>query len=103
MPQLPDGVTVNGGQPSPYASPAWRRIRLLVFARDGKDCQIHGPKCLRDATEVDHIVTLSDGGAPYDPANLRAACKPCNGGRAADRTNAQRRYRTAVPDYQTRL
>jgi 5-methylcytosine-specific restriction endonuclease McrA len=28
--------------------------------------------------EVDHIVPLSEGGAPYDRENLRGVCRPCH-------------------------
>ena len=27
---------------------------------------------------VDHIVPIAEGGEPFDEANLRAACGPCN-------------------------
>ena len=59
----------------------WRKIRLAVLDRDGHICQIRGPKCLIDATDVDHIVPWRAGGAFFDPSNLRAACGPCNRGR----------------------
>jgi 5-methylcytosine-specific restriction endonuclease McrA len=55
------------------------------------------------ADTVDHVVARADGGALYDPANLRAACRRCNSGGGARRTNDRRRYRTGVPDYETRL
>ena len=28
--------------------------------------------------EVDHIVPLAAGGAPYDPENLQTLCRPCH-------------------------
>ena len=85
-------------------TPAYRRTRLFVLIRDEYVCQIRGPKCRGYATEVDHVVSRADGGAVFDPANMRASCRPCNGGRSADRTNTmRRRYRTAVPDYEVRL
>lgn len=81
---------------------AYRRLRLLVLDRDRHECQIRGPRCTRYATQVDHIVARCDGGAVYDPTNLRAACAACNGWRAAERTNA-RRYLTTLARYETRL
>jgi 5-methylcytosine-specific restriction protein A len=76
-----------------YNTPAWRAVRLVVLERDGWLCRIRGPKCLLDATEVDHIIRPADGGALYDPDNLRASCGPCNrarGGRiGAQMTNAR--------------
>lgn len=64
------------------ASPQWRRVRLQVLDRDGRRCQIRGPRCRGAATEVDHIVPAADGGPLFDPANLRAACDWCNTWRA---------------------
>lgn len=55
----------------------WRRVRALVLARDGHTCRIRLPGCIGHATHVDHIVLKSKGGTD-DPANLRAACRPCN-------------------------
>lgn len=52
----------------------WRRLREIVFDRDGRECSYCG------ATEdlsVDHVVPLSRGGT-NDPENLTPACKPCN-------------------------
>lgn len=86
-----------------YQTPAWRHVRTYVLERDRYVCQVRGKRCKEFATEADHIVPLADGGAMFDPRNLRASCKPCNSGRAADRTNMLRRYRTTVPTYETRL
>ncbi len=68
-----------------YSSHTWRKIRLQVLERDGYTCQIHSNRCTRTATQVDHIVPVTKGGAKYDPNNLRASCKNCNLGRI-DRT-----------------
>lgn len=64
----------------PYGGP-WPRIRKMILKRDGHRCQINGPRCKGHATTVDHIVSWQNGGAWYDPANLRAACTTCNYGR----------------------
>lgn len=55
---------------------------MAVLERDGYQCRIKGPKCRGAAAEVDHIVPWRDGGAWFDPANLRAACSWCNTWRA---------------------
>jgi 5-methylcytosine-specific restriction enzyme A len=86
-----------------YWTPEWKALRRWVLRRDREMCQIRGPKCTHHATEADHIVSVADGGDFFDPANLRAACRPCNAGRGAERTNTKRRYRTSVPDYETRM
>lgn len=64
----------------PYNGP-WQRIRKTILERDGWDCQIRGRNCTSQATHVDHIIPVEQGGAPYDPANLRAACQRCNVGK----------------------
>ena len=65
-----------------YTSNVWRtRIRPQVLARDGYVCQIKSLRCTVEATEVDHIVAVVDGGDWYNLNNLRAACKQCNAGR----------------------
>ena len=56
----------------------WPKLRLRILERDNYDCQIRSPACTKKATQVDHIVPVRKGGARYDPANLRAACRPCN-------------------------
>lgn len=56
----------------------WREVRALVLARDGGVCQL----CRAKADAVDHIVPWRQGGAWYDPENLRAVCTPCNTRRA---------------------
>ena len=65
-------------KPRVYDAPEWKAVRLAVLARDGHRCQIRGPKCKGAARHVDHVRSVSDGGAPFDPANLRAACSSCN-------------------------
>jgi 5-methylcytosine-specific restriction protein A len=56
----------------------WKRTRLRVLKRDGYECQIRGPRCLVDASEVDKLVPLSLGGSDADDENLRAVCAPCH-------------------------
>ena len=54
---------------------AWRRVRDQVLERDAHLCQIRGAGCTVTATQMDHIVPVDEGGALYDPANLRASCE----------------------------
>lgn len=63
-------------------------MRPLVLERDGYRCRIGGSKCKGRATHVDHVIPWAEGGAPFDPRNLRAACHPCNVGRGAARQAA---------------
>jgi 5-methylcytosine-specific restriction endonuclease McrA len=64
---------------------SFRNVRPQVLARDGYLCQVRSPVCTKKATCVDHIRDWKVGGSWYDPANLRAACTPCNAWRAAHR------------------
>ena len=61
-----------------YADVAWRRVRRYVLVRDGHLCQLRFDGCRVHADAVDHIVSISQGGARLDPANLQAACITCN-------------------------
>ena len=60
----------------------WRKVRATVLERDGHRCTIGMTGCTGIANQVDHIHPLAFGGAPYDPANLRASCANCNSSRA---------------------
>jgi 5-methylcytosine-specific restriction endonuclease McrA len=71
---------------TPYAGPAWQKLRLKILARDGNRCQIRLPGCTVKAEAVDHVVPWRYGGEWYDPANLRAACTRCNTARSNRRT-----------------
>ena len=50
---------------------------------------------------MDHVIPLTYGGDPFDPDNLRAACRSCNARGGAQITNyRKRRYRTQYdPDH----
>ncbi|WP_425297136.1 HNH endonuclease [Nocardia brasiliensis] len=52
-------------------------LRLAIMTRDRYRCQIRANGCLDAATDVDHIIPVSQRGSD-DPSNLRAACAPCN-------------------------
>jgi 5-methylcytosine-specific restriction enzyme A len=89
----------------------YKRLRLYVLARDHYACQIRGPRCKGYADQVDHVIDRADGGDTFDPANLRAACHPCNMAKSAGRTTDKRRskagrwvpYRTTEAQADTRL
>jgi 5-methylcytosine-specific restriction endonuclease McrA len=85
---------------------AYKALRRMVLERDRYVCQVRGPRCTKVATEADHVISRADGGAVFDPRNMRAACAACNGWRAAERTNALRRaarYRTGLAHYDVRM
>ena len=84
----------------------WQRLRRVILERDRYTCKLNLPGiCWGQATSVDHIIPLSAGGAPYDPANLRAACGACNsslspGGRPGYQRDSHGRF--ARPRYSQR-
>ena len=53
-------------------------ISAEVIARYGNDCWLDMPGCTRVGDTSDHIVPYVFGG-PTIPANLRRACRKCNG------------------------
>jgi 5-methylcytosine-specific restriction protein A len=68
----------------------WAALRLKILERDGWRCQVRGPGCTLVADQVDHITPLANGGAKYDPTNLRAACTHCNASLGATLGNQRR-------------
>src|SRR5262245_25658833 len=88
------------------AAAPWREVRARVLSRARYLCEIRGPGCTGRAVEVDHVVPVSQGGARYDAANLRAACKRCNaalgarlGARVRDENQFRRGYAAALRDH----
>jgi 5-methylcytosine-specific restriction endonuclease McrA len=55
-----------------YSSRKWRGMRMQVL-REQPWCAADG--CNSLALEVDHIVPIEEGGAPFERANLVAYCK----------------------------
>ncbi len=62
----------------PWHRGPWQQIRQTILTRDHHTCQIRGTHCTLQATHVDHITSPLEGGAWYDPTNLRATCQQCN-------------------------
>ena len=77
-----------------YRGP-WTTVRKGILNRDNHQCQIRAPKCTGIATQVDHIIPITKGGAWWDPDNLRAACAHCNNQRV-DRKQDDRWQTTAT-------
>ena len=53
----------------------WKRARRAALDRDNWRCRSCGKA---GRLEVDHVVQLAAGGAPFDLDNLQALCKPCH-------------------------
>jgi 5-methylcytosine-specific restriction endonuclease McrA len=69
-----------------YADPRWRALRLQVRA-ENPYCE--EPGCDALGTDVDHIVSVQDGGAPFDRANVQHLCRKHH----SSKTNAEVRAR----------
>src|SRR5687767_10571746 len=59
-----------------------RRLRFVVFERDGFACRYCGGRAPEARLELDHIVPVAEGGTD-DRGNLVTSCSTCNSGKAA--------------------
>lgn len=55
----------------------WKSNRLIALERDNYTCQTRGPRCTIKATEVDHIIPVTNGGTD-DLYNLASTCHLCH-------------------------
>jgi len=53
-----------------YQSHEWRTLAEQIRVRDSYACLM----CGASGKQVDHIIAVKDGGAFFDPANLRTLC-----------------------------
>jgi 5-methylcytosine-specific restriction enzyme A len=70
-----------------YKRKRWEMARKAILSRD-PICRVCD-KAL--STEVDHITPREDGGADYDPTNLRGICSPCHWAKTASENATRRR------------
>lgn len=61
-----------------YQSAAWRRLRMIKLQANPvcEECLRRG--LVTEATVVDHIVPINEGGAPLDMRNLQSLCAHCH-------------------------
>lgn len=89
----------------PYSTRAWQTVRTKVLIRDGHRCQLRYPGCLGTATAADHVIPLQDldrtDPAVFDPANLQAACVPCNTRKRNDNAQARSRRRRLAASHRS--
>ena len=82
----------------------WKRVRAQLIRQSQDEdgtwhCEVCGqPIVTAGEVEVDHIVPVSEGGEPYDPANLRLAHRRCNRRLGGLASAQQRRHRQAEAD-----
>jgi 5-methylcytosine-specific restriction endonuclease McrA len=75
-------VAHDGDVSSWKTPPGWRKLRLQVFARDGRACY----RCGAYANSVDHVLPVALGGT-HALSNLRPACSRCNSSTGASLGN----------------
>lgn len=61
-----------------YRTRKWKLLRLKVFNRDGYQCvwveKDTGKRCVKMATQVDHLIPVEEGGPMWDEKNLQSLC-----------------------------
>ena len=74
-----------------YDQAVWERLRRAILSKEPlcRQCKRDGVN--EKATEVDHIVPLSQGGRPYHVDNLQPLCKPCHSRKTAAESKGRRR------------
>ena len=77
-----------------YRKVQWTDLRKRVL-REQPICDEDG--CTARATSVDHIVSLADGGAPFERSNVRGLCYPHHKTRSS-RQGAEAKNRGAEND-----
>ena len=77
-------------------SQGWYRIRWMILQRDDFTCRYCGVSAPTAHLEIDHVLSLQDGGTD-DPANLITACYSCNRGKEAYHAHLQHRFRSPSP------
>lgn len=61
----------------PHNDRGWRRLRHAKLTTN-PFCEYCPPGAVTVATEVDHIVPVSKGGAMWDWSNLKSSCQSCH-------------------------
>jgi hypothetical protein len=59
-----------------------QKVRFAIFRRDNFQCVYCGAQSPRVVLEIDHKISLRDGGSSAD-SNLVTACDACNRGKGA--------------------
>jgi len=67
----------------PYSTQRWQRLRRAKLAQQ-PICQDCAPRLVIPATDVDHVVPISEGGEPFPPLDgLAAYCHSCHSRKTA--------------------
>ena len=68
-----------------YHTNAWRRLRQSQLW-DEPLCRM----CGKEATDVDHVKPMADGGNPWDKDNLQSLCHSCHSRKTMRELNQKR-------------
>lgn len=82
--------------------PRWRGVRQAFIESLGGPpylCGICMEPIARGQMDVDHIVPVSRGGAPFDPKNLRVAHHSCNRSTSQKHPRPNKFRRGGEPDH----
>lgn len=87
----------------------WRKARTRAFRRHDGICYLCGTNVERGmigdySPEVDHIIPVSRGGAPYEDENLAVVHRLCNrikGQKSAEELQRGRSAQIAIKNLQT--
>lgn len=81
---------------TPARKPVSKRLRFEILRRDGFRCHYCGKRGDEsgDGLVVDHVIPVALGG-DNEPANLVAACQPCNIGKSSISPDAEQVERVA--------
>jgi hypothetical protein len=60
-----------------YMKTDWRRVRQVIYARDGGICMICGNET-HGKYHIDHVHPIAAGGDEWDLDNLQLTCPECN-------------------------
>ncbi len=74
-----------------YESRDWRRFASAIKRHRGYVCEDCGKDCAEYpfTLKADHIIERKDGGADFDPLNIRLRCQACDNAKTA-RAKAER-------------
>lgn len=72
-----------------YATPRWKGLRKQVLLEQPW-CACGKPDCFELSAEIDHIVAMQDGGAPFDRNNVQGLAKGCHSAKTRAEINARK-------------
>lgn len=77
-----------------YKSQHWVELRARVLREEPMCAE---PGCQERSTSVDHIVSLGNGGNPFDRANVRGMCYPHHAKRSSQQGAEAKKKRRRQP------